>query len=178
MLKKNKFTFGGKKCNTKQYDTAIPISWGLILGHTQTWHGQQVTSVIPNRGVRLLFRLYHFTHYRGCQLLGSNFQSDLQLTGIFLQRLTKVQLKTSLKNDHQHHTVPHSSLLHHVNNQFRRYWVSSGRCKNHSIIKMLKKNKFTTGCKKICNIKQYDTAIPTYHTAILWLFVRAICVCP
>ena len=43
--------------------------------------------------------------------------------------------------------------------RFRSNWVSSSVCKKHSIINMLK-NKFAIGCKKICNTKQYDTAIP------------------
>ena len=45
--------------------------------------------------------------------------------------------------------------------RFRPYWVSSGGCKKHSIINMLKKKKtnLPLGAKK-CNTKQYDTAIP------------------
>ena len=35
---------------------------------------------------------------------------------ISLRHLESVKLKILLKNNHQHHTVPHSSLLHHVNN--------------------------------------------------------------
>ena len=45
--------------------------------------------------------------------------------------------------------------------RFRRYWVSSGGCKKHSIINMLKKTNFPLSAKKEkCNTKQYDTAIP------------------
>ena len=31
MLKKTNLPLGAKKCNTKQYDTAIPISWGSCI---------------------------------------------------------------------------------------------------------------------------------------------------
>ena len=43
--------------------------------------------------------------------------------------------------------------------RFRPYWVSSGGCKKHSIINMLKK-QICHWVQKKCNTKQYDTAIP------------------
>ena len=59
MLKKTNFPLGAKKrCNKKQYDTAIPISWGSHpRTHTHDMDNKQVTSVNPNRGVGSLSRL-------------------------------------------------------------------------------------------------------------------------
>ena len=59
----------------------------------------------------------------------------------------------------RYHTAIHY-IMSITRDRFRPYWVSSGGCKKHSIINMLKKNKFAIGCKKKCNAKQYDTAIP------------------
>ena len=46
-----------------------------------------------------------------------------------------------------------------THDRFRPYWVSSGGCKKHSIINMLKKTNLPLGAKK-CNTKHHDTAIP------------------
>ena len=71
----------------------------------------------------------------------------------------------------RYHTAIHY-IMSITRDRFRPYWVSSGGCKKHSIINMLKKNKFAIGCKKKkkkkkkkrkkekSNAKQYDTAIP------------------
>ena len=47
----------------------------------------------------------------------------------------------------RHHTVI-NYMMSTTRERFRPYWVSSGGCKKHSIIKMLKKNKCVLGCKK------------------------------
>ena len=66
------------------------------------------------------------------------------------------------QNDHQHHTVPNTSLLHHVNNQPPVSTVLGliGGRKKHSTIEMLKKTNSPLDAKKRCNTKRYDTAIP------------------
>ena len=80
--------------------------------------------------------------------------------------LPKCKMENFAQNDHQHHKRPHSILPHHVNNP-RPVSTSLGfirRMKKHSIINMLKKDKFAIGCKKKM---QYKTIIATqckyYH---------------
>ena len=60
----------------------------------------------------------------------------------------------------RYHTAIHY-IMSITRDRFRPYWVSSGGCKKHSIINMLKKTNLPLGAKKEkCNAKQYDTAIP------------------
>ena len=55
----------------------------------------------------------------------------------------------------------HTAIMSITRDRFRPYWVSSGGCKKHSIINMLKKTNLPLGAKKEkWNTKQYDTAIP------------------
>ena len=72
-------------------------------------------------------------------MLASNFQGNLLSRGICLQHQSTIE--KFAQNDHQHHTVPYSNLLYHVNNPqpVSILLVSSGGCKKHSIINMLKK---------------------------------------
>ena len=59
--------------------------------------------------------------------------------------------------------IPYHKAIYYImsitRDRFRPYWVSSGGCKKHSIINMLKKKNLPLGAKKY-NTKQYDTAIP------------------
>ena len=75
----------------------------------------------------------------------------------------------------QYHTTIYY-IMSITRDRFRPYWVSSGGCKKHSIINMLKKNKFAIGCKKKENAIQ-NNMIQQYlyhgghiqgHTHMAW----------
>ena len=58
----------------------------------------------------------------------------------------------------RYHTAIHY-IMSITRDRFRPNWVSSGGCKKHSIINMLKK-QICHWVQKKCNAKQYGTAIP------------------
>ena len=65
----------------------------------------------------------------------------------------------------RYHTAIHY-IMSITRDRFRPYWVSSGGCKKHSIINMLK-NKFAIGCKQKKNAMQNNMIQQyLYHGAI------------
>ena len=70
----------------------------------------------------------------------------------------------------RYHTAIHY-IMSITRDRFRPYWVSSGGCKKHSTINMLKKKtNLPLGAKK-CNAKQYDTAIPIILFCMFYVYI-------
>ena len=76
----------------------------------------------------------------------------------------------------RYHTAIHY-IMSITHDRFRPYWVSSGGCKKHSIINMLKKQIFHWVQKKEkCNAKQYDTAIQGMLYKVLLYHIVLHCI--
>ena len=73
----------------------------------------------------------------------------------------------------RYHTAIHYIMLI-TRDRFRPYWVSSGGCKKHSIINMLKKTNLPLGAKKKKNAMQNFVLHLHLH---LHLYLHCICIC-
>ena len=115
-------------------------------------------------------------------MLVSNFQGNLLLRGICLQHQSTIEKFCSKMITR---IIQYNTAIYYImpitRDRFRPYCVSSGGCKKHLIINMMKKQNFPLGAKKKCNTKQYDTAIhiswgshSRTHTHMTWLQVTSV----
>ena len=157
MLKKTNLPLGAKKrkmqCKTIQYSNTYIM--GVTFKDTHTWHGQQVTSVSPNKGVGSLLRLsiIHELLVASQQFSRwSPIKRNLPPASKYNRKICSKMITSIIR----YHTAIHY-IMSITRDWFRPYWVSSSGCKKHSIINMLKKNKFAIGCKKKKNAMQNNT---------------------
>ena len=136
--------------------------------------GESVCIAVGRPGVHSLIRVIPIIH----ELLVASQQfsrwspikRDLPPASKYNRKICSKMITSIIR----YHTAIHY-IMSITCDRFRPYWVSSGGCKKHSIINMLK-NKFAIGCKKKKNAMQ-NNMIQQYlyhgghiqgHTHMTW----------